>query len=98
MKVPPVELDGSRRKDLVPVPPRGVEGKQSRYEPAGLNEDEPQPMSLDKKLNRSRRVTGVMTKADVCGADNRQPPQSPAGSAWQARWEGKPDKLGGLRP
>jgi hypothetical protein len=96
VKVPPVELDGSRRKALVPVPPQGEEGKQSRDEPAGLNEDEPQRMSLDKII-RSRRVTGVMTKADVCGADNRQPPQSPAGSAWQARWEGKPDKLGGLR-
>ena len=59
-------------------------------EPMGLNEDEPQLMSLDIKLNRSRRVAGVMTKADVCVADNRQPAQSPAGSAWQTRREGQP--------
>ena len=58
-------------------------------EPMGLNEHEPQLMSLDIKLNRSRRVTGVMMKADVCAADNRQPAQSPAGSAWQARREGQ---------
>ncbi len=62
----------------------------------GLNEDEPQQMSLDMKMNRSRRVTGVMVKADVCARDNRQRAQSPAGSAWQARREDKPDKLGGL--
>ena len=45
----------------------------------GLNEDEPQLMSLEIKSNRSRRVAGVMMKADVCVADNRQPTQSPAG-------------------
>jgi hypothetical protein len=62
----------------------------------GLNEDEPQLMSLEIKLNRSRRVAGVMMKADVCTADNRQPVQSPAGSAWQARREGQPQiKRGG---
>ena len=68
----------------------GHEGLSSPgIEPMGLNEDEPQLMSLDIKLNRSRRVAGVMTKADVCVADNRQPAQSPAGSAWQARREGQ---------
>src|SRR5206468_6301347 len=56
-------------------------------EPMGLNEDEPQLMSLDMKLNRSRRVAGAMMKADVCAVDNRQSAQSPAGSAWQARRE-----------
>lgn len=56
----------------------------------GLNEDEPQLMSPVIKQNRSRRVAGVMMKADVCTADNRQPVQPPAGSAWQARREGQP--------
>src|SRR6059036_132408 len=71
-------------------PRKGTRGLSSPgIEPMGLNEDEPQLMSLDIKLNRSRRVAGVMTKADVCVADNRQPAQSPAGSAWQARREGQ---------
>jgi hypothetical protein len=65
-------------------------------EPMGLNEDEPQLMSPEINMNRSRRVAGGMTKADVCAADNRQPAQSPAGSAWQARREGQPQiKRGG---
>jgi hypothetical protein len=55
----------------------------------GLNEDEPQLMSPVINYNRSRRVAGVMMKADVCAVDNRQPVQSPAGSAWQARREGQ---------
>ena len=78
-------------------PRKGTRGVSSpSIEPMGLNEDEPQLMSLDIKLNRSRRVTGVMMKADVCVADNRQPAQSPAGSAWQARREGQPQiKRGG---
>src|SRR5882757_4906316 len=50
-------------------------------EPMGLNEDEPQLMSLDKKYDRSRRVPGVRMKADAGSADNRQPLSSPAGSA-----------------
>jgi hypothetical protein len=62
----------------------------------GLKEDEPQPMSLEKKLNRRRRVAGVTMKAEVCTVENRQPVQSPAGAAGQARREGKPAKLGGL--
>jgi hypothetical protein len=67
-------------------------------EPMGLNEDEPQLMSLVTNYIRSRRVPGVRMKADVCAADNRQPAQSPAGSAWQARREGQPQiKRGGLR-
>ena len=67
-------------------------------EPMGLNEDEPQLMSSVTKYTRSRRVPGVRMKADVCAADNRQPAQSPAESAWQARREGQPQiKRGGLR-
>src|SRR5438445_6421160 len=54
-------------------------------EPMGLNEDEPQLMSLVTVHNRSRRVPGAWTKADAGSADNRQPLSSPAGSAWQAR-------------
>ena len=79
-------------------PRKGARGVSSPgIEPMGLNEDEPQLMSLDIKLNRSRRVAGVMTKADVCVADNRQPAQSPAGSAWQARREGQPQIKRGER-
>ena len=76
---------------------KGARGVSSPgIEPMGLNEDEPQLMSLEIIMNRSRRVAGVMTKADVCVADNRQPAQSPAGSAWQARREGQPQiKRGG---
>ena len=59
-------------------------------EPMGLNEDEPQLMSPVMNYHRSRRVAGVMTKADVCAVDNRQSLPSPAGSAWQARREGQP--------
>ena len=59
-------------------------------EPMGLNEDEPQLMSLVTKYDRSRRVPGVRMKADAGSADNRQPLSSPAGSAWQARREGQP--------
>ncbi len=63
----------------------------------GLNEDEPQRMSLDMIKLRSRRVPGAWTKADVCKLDNRQRLQSPAGLAWQARREeDEPDKLGDL--
>ena len=40
-------------------------------EPMGLNEDEPQLMSLVKKYNRRRRVAGVMRKADAGSAGNR---------------------------
>src|SRR5438045_2368293 len=59
---------------------KGARGLSSPgIEPMGLNEDEPQLMSLEIKSNRSRRVAGVMMKADVCVADNRQPTQSPAG-------------------
>ena len=32
VKVPSVELDGSRRNDPVPVPPRGVEGRAVRIQ------------------------------------------------------------------
>jgi hypothetical protein len=35
----------------------------------GLNEDEPQQMSLDMKMNRSRRVSGVTMKADANRSD-----------------------------
>jgi hypothetical protein len=71
-------------------PCKGTRGISSPgIEPMGLNEDEPQQMSLDMKRNRSRRVTGVMMKADVCVTDNRWRAQSPAGSAWQARREGQ---------
>ena len=66
-------------------------------EPMGLNEDEPQQMSLDKKYNRSRRVPGVRMKADAGSADNRQPLPSPAGSAWQARRAGQPQIKRGER-
>ena len=45
----------------------------------GLNEDEPQLMSLVMTYNRSRRVPGAWMKADAGGADNRQPLSSPAG-------------------
>ena len=41
-------------------PCKGAGGISSPgIEPMGLNEDEPQLMSLDIKLNRSRRVAGV---------------------------------------
>jgi hypothetical protein len=66
-------------------------------EPMGLNEDEPQLMSLVKKYNRRRRVAGVMMKADAGGAGNRGALPTPAGSAWQARREGQSQiKRGGL--
>jgi len=71
-------------------PCKGTRGVSSpNIEPMGLNEDEPQLMSPVINYHRSRRVAGMMTKADVCAADNRQPVQSPAGSAWQARREGQ---------
>jgi hypothetical protein len=63
----------------------------------GLNEDEPQPMSLVMKNNRSRRVPGVRTKADAGSTDNRQPLPPPAGSAWQARRAGQPQIKRGER-
>jgi len=67
-------------------------------EPMGLNEDEPQQMSSVTDNTRSRRVSGAWMKADVCAADNRQPAQSPAESAWQARRDGQSQiKRGGLR-
>ena len=59
-------------------------------EPMGLNEDEPQLMSLVMTYNRSRRVPGAWTKAEAGSADNRQPLSSPAGSEWQARREAQP--------
>ena len=72
-------------------PARRARGVSSPgIEPMGLNEDEPQLMSLVKTYNRSRRVPGAWTKADAGSADNRQPLPSPAGSAWQARREGQP--------
>src|ERR1041385_8889812 len=77
---------------------KGARGVSSPgIEPMGLNEDEPQLMSPVINQNRSRRIAGVMTKADVCAADNRQPAQSPAGSAWQARREGQPQIKRGER-
>ena len=66
-------------------------------EPMGLNEDEPQLMSLVRTNNRSRRVPGAWMKADAGSADNRQPLSSPAGSAWQARREGQPQIKRGER-
>ena len=65
-------------------------------EPMGLNEDEPQQMSLVKVNNRRRRAPGVRVKADAGSVDNRQPLPTPAGSAWQARRDGQPQiKRGG---
>ena len=62
----------------------------------GLNEDEPQQMSLDKKNNRRSGDTGVMTNADAGRASNRCERPTPAGLAWQARREGHPQiKRGG---
>jgi hypothetical protein len=66
-------------------------------EPMGLNEDEPQLMSLVIKYNRRRRVPSVWTKADAGSAGNRGALSTPAGSAWQARREGQSQiKRGGL--
>jgi hypothetical protein len=66
-------------------------------EPMGLNEDEPQLMSLVMTKFRSRRIPGAWVKADVCAWNNRQCAQSPAGSAWQARREGRPQIKRGER-
>ena len=63
----------------------------------GLDEDEPQLMSLDRTYNRSRRVPGAWMKAAAGSADNRQPLSSPAGSAWQARRDGQPQIKRGER-
>ena len=66
-------------------------------EPMGLNEDEPQPMSLVIKENRRRRVPSVWMKADAGSAGNCRALSTPAGSAWQARREGQSQiKRGGL--
>ena len=85
----------TERSGACPAARRGGESSPDT-EPMGLNEDEPQRMSLDMIKLRSRRVPGAWTKADVCKLDNRQRLQSPAGSAWQARREEEPDKLGDL--
>src|ERR1700720_2995291 len=77
-------------------PRKGARGVSSPgIEPMGLNEDEPQLMSLVMTYHRSRRVPGAWMKADAGSADNRQPLPSPAGSAWQARREGQPQIKGG---
>jgi len=85
----------TERSGACPAARRGGESSPDT-EPMGLNEDEPQRMSLDMIKLRSRRVPGAWTKANVCKLDNRQRLQSPAGLAWQARREDEPDKLGDL--
>lgn len=60
----------------------------------GLNEDEPQLMSLVKEQFRSRRVPSAWTKADVCAAKIASPRSlrrgrrgKHAGKASLIRWE-----------
>ena len=61
VRVPPVELGGSRRNGQVPVQPRGWRGLSSPgKEPTGRNEDEPHPMSLVMLNERRRRASGVL--------------------------------------
>ena len=49
VKVPPVELDGSRPKEMPGMRPRGRTRKRGSSEPTGHNESEPHLMSIEKK-------------------------------------------------
>jgi hypothetical protein len=61
VRVPPVELGGSRRNGQVPVQPRGWRGLSSPgKEPTGRNENEPYRMSPVMWNKRRRRASGVL--------------------------------------
>ena len=78
VKVPPVELGGSRRNSRVPVQPRGWRGLSSPgKEPMGRNEDEPHTMSLVMLQMRRRRASGVLREGR-CSQETQSP--SPANS------------------
>jgi hypothetical protein len=78
VRVPPVELGGSRRNGQVPVQPRGWRGSSSPgNEPTGRNEDEPHRMSLVMLNERRRRASGVLCEGR-CSQETQ--PSNPANS------------------
>src|SRR5882672_2906239 len=78
VKVPPVELGGSRRNDRMPVRAARPEGKAvPGTEPTGRNEDEPHRMSLVMLKARRRRASGVLCEGR-CSQETQSP--NPANS------------------
>ena len=73
VRVPPVELGGSRRNGQVPVQPQGWRGLSSPgIEPTGRNEDEPHPMSLVMLKARRRRASGALREGR-CSQETQSP-------------------------
>ena len=73
VKVPPVELGGSRRNDRMPVRAARPEGKAvPGTEPTGRNEDEPHRMSLVMLKARRRRASGVLCEGR-CSQETQSP-------------------------
>src|SRR6266852_3861695 len=73
VKVPPVELGGSRRNNRMPVRAARQEGKAvPGTEPTGRNEDEPHRMSLVMLKERRRRASGVLCEGR-CSQDTQSP-------------------------
>jgi hypothetical protein len=73
VRVPPVELGGSRRNDRMPDQAARQEGRAvPGIEPTGRNEDEPHRMSLVMLKARRRRASGVLCEGR-CSQDRQSP-------------------------
>jgi len=72
VRVPPVELGGSRRNNRVSVQPQGWRESKPDIEPTGRNEDEPHRMSLVMLKERRRRASGVQCEGR-CSQDTQSP-------------------------
>ena len=73
VRVPPVELGGSRRNGQVPVQPQGWRGLSSPgKEPTGRNEDEPHRMSPVMLNERRRRASGALCEGR-CSQESQSP-------------------------